>query len=777
VAEEKSVVNKYEVGDLRKFKDKWATKAEFETYKAVQERFEVMDKWRQSSCPFPSDPNDINIFTQNGKDGKVSTSGSSWVTFWKEQEVLYYPYKKKIKDRSNVKSPIIWAAIQADQAEFQDNRISFILEEGDDIDTGKARFIHSCIEQIEYEQNNDENKARTKEDSSIYGTSWAHTPYIRQIREVEVVLDKKRKDEKIKNITDGKDDQAKEDLKKKIEVEKKPVTEMQKRVEFAGSAYIPVSIYEVYPDPDFIEIRGLNRPMKDLIWRTTPTAQSVIEEMEMSTDPYILRGNIKKIMSSTQSSQGYEDNVMAYSAPQGIGEDRCEVKRYWNKITDKHIILVNDVVLRDGPIPDNTKEIPFVMHRYFKHSHHSYGFGLPFALKSLQSEDETLRNMMIEQIRLNIIRPLFINSGVFEDVDVGLNFLKAGAKVSVNGSVGQDNIRWMDAAQIPFDAAQMRQSLEKDAIKTSGIDTILNGVPRQGEAVRNNLMSVESTQKMIKKAKLNWAVGYIDWVKMCVAQIQQHWVNEHDNPDILGKDYKRNIKIKGAKLYDNGGDLVEEPGDKDSYIMFKPGYVSLKANLQVTVDMDTILPPSKSLIGSNIVNLITQIAPIYQQLVQMPGGIDIVREAFRVNGMPKRIVDKLQTQDSDKEVEDAKSENEIMKNGQEVEGTPGRSDRHKLVHSNYILELILEKNDIMSKDNEPHLAMLAPDPRVREIDATIQMITRHMIRDNTPKNQATDQALSVAQPAPQPQQAPPMGQTMPTDGQMPQAALEGAPMI
>lgn len=109
-----------------------------------------------------------------------------------------------------------------------------------------------------------------------------------------------------------------------------------------------------------------------------------------------------------QYASGIEDTIY-YKNKQiiGIEMDQCEVIRYYNRWKDRHIVVVNGVVLYDGPIPFIHKKYPFCKTIYEPFAiDFFYGKALPDKIASDQDIINTLWNMMLDQGMMSMYKPI-----------------------------------------------------------------------------------------------------------------------------------------------------------------------------------------------------------------------------------------------------------------------------------------------------------------------------------------------------------------------------------
>jgi len=610
--------------------------------------------------------------------------------------------------------------------------------------------------------------------------------YLHKEREVELILNDAEIEKEVDNAVKSKDSTKKDKIKNRLDNEKKPLTKKTTLVEYSDGAIIPLNIYEFFPDPDARCIEGPSHEAIDAIWRITPSLEQFRAEFKNSTDPYIIKDNIDKVKSASATYVAY-GNVQSqrpfFQMPKDLisTSNRVEVLKYYNKSTDKFIIIVNDVVLRDGPLPYNHKKLPFSIVKFIDFPHQFYGVGIPAVVESLQSEDETLRNMAMEALKKSIWRAVFINSQVFGSVDTQWDRVEHGMKIEVDGPI-EGNIEWdQGAPNLPFQAIQfMRNDLDNDAIQATGINSMAYSNPQPNQPVRNNLLTQQSTQLLMAKAMTNFGHGYVKAIEQLISIAQQKMPdsyeyimddNEEPEKDDKGdykKEYKK-IRVQGKKLVENidGTKDLEDIGEESSDIIITPDLIKTKSHLKVMIDTDRLTPISQGYKIQNIQNAIQFLAPILAnpQMMLAPGMIELVHEYVDINGMSPRIYEKIQDAGSKEDEDLAKEQFADMEKGKQISGIPGESDAHKIIHATQLIELNNELND---PSGQPERKM--------ELSKTIGLLAQHLQIDNTPKQIIEKTALDMAQP-PMPQtgvpgMAPGTGQGGPA-GMLPENPMAG----
>jgi hypothetical protein len=688
-------------------------------------------------------------------------------------------------------------------AEAQENEVGVILSPTEEDDKSKVLVLKALLRHLENKQGYKAYKKVSMRDVVMKGTAITYNGYLRRKRTVDIVTGGPTIDELESKTT--------EELEEMNDNLKKPQTEKQEIIDVDDIRSLAVPLEEFFIDPDARCLRGDSYEAMDCIWRTIPSLDNCVAELKGSDDPWIIRKNIKKITSIGDAQNQDETSRPLFQSPDDLRGRPSQVQmiRYYNKLTDRYIIVVNDILLRDGPLPYNHKELPFTRHRLIPIPHNFYGIGAAYVLETLQLEDEILRNLRLESIRVSIAPPLVYNTEFAEDIDSQWDMIEPNMKIAMSGPVTPDNVRWLEGPAGNFEMYKMRETLREDAIMAFGINPIAYSVPKAGEPVRNNMMSLESTMKMIKKGIRNWAEeGYVESVRQIIALMRQFYSEKYVS-DITteGKEgeYKK-IRLEGIELEDDGtGELMEKVIKGDSYFGVKGEYFNLTGDVDIQIDMDTLVPVSRALKIQNLRDAMTVLMPIFQNpvLVQNTAFVELSRSYIEELGLVNKdkILAAFPDDDSEEEEVHADFQFELIKaslenptialdpkNAAELAGQPGESNRHKRRHldqMNVLMSQILGFNkqieELQTQAQDPRIqvgmleemgqALAALQEERAKIEQQTVALRQHLLQDNMPKDQAVEAKVmeskaALGEPMPGPEGPPPGG---PGGGPSPEA--------
>jgi hypothetical protein len=767
----------YSEKNSRLERSKWRSKAEKKLVTEIRKKYQEYSQWRGTSCPlFVPDVVDAGRVTNI--DG-VKRTGNDWALRW-ERDYKNWAMVQDLSDpkKSNLKSPMVFAPTEAAIAEFQENNSMVTFSPTEESDRAKVKLYQHLLRHVENKGDFQKQKATSFREDIICGTSFSKICWQRVERNIEVILTSANAEYEVDKVLKGDDQEAIDKVKKRLD-KGRPLTKKDQIIEYNDIAYIPISIFEIYVDPSARCLRGFSHEASDMFERSFMSVEQARLLCKNSNDRYIKKENLERIVTASEAAGAYDRSKNpVFDIPTDMeSDDQVEVLKYYNKLTDKYIIIANDVIIRDGPLPYNHKQLPFVIHKAIEIPHSLYGMGFGSILDQTMSHDETLMNLDIETRKMNLARPMFINTEIKHEIDhqIPNGELEPGSIIDTSIPLTPDNMQWMPALQ-STDYLQIRSTLREDGISLSGINPLSYASPRPNEPVRNNLMSMEATLKMLKKIIKNWAHGDKEAARQIIRLMQQYYPEEYvtritgeKNDDKKNVDTKkptkepsRTIKIKGYRYDEVGGELIENKIDGDSFMQLKSEYLDLTGDIDIEVDVDSIIPVSRALKLQNLQQAMQTTIPILgnPQLLSSPGVLPMLREYLDQMGIPSTVTDQLQDESNDKEAVAAKVQEEKILAGEFVPGIPGESEKHKWQHIQTLLliktqseEMEKQLNDEMAKGADP-LSLGDVQAQLEELRKAHISLYEHFTLDGMPKNQS-GAAGEMAAPQPPQQAGPP----------------------
>jgi hypothetical protein len=794
--------------DFRKkqTKDKWTDKEELKVARNIWDRFGVMETNMKTCSPFvwPADAETDISDTEAMGGGMIGGQGSQF-DYLDRCEKQWSMIRLIRDDSVELRSATTFAPVEAAMADFQKGDIVAIIEPGEyEEDIVKAKLINFAHDHLYYKKSSQIKRTdrETFHDCLKFGYSWRYVGWFNTKQEMTFL-------EESKTLLKGADKDKRKEIEEKLK-SGKPIERTETNTVYDDIGHARVSPYEIYHDPDARYMRHHVYSMRDIIWRQTPTVDGALAEFKNSNDPYVVKSNVDKIVSAKQAYDAYGDsNKPFFRLPTDIQEnDQVVLLRYYNKFTDKYIVLVNDVVLRDGPLPYDHKELPFVLHKLVEWEGHLFGFGIAAAVEGLQSEDEELRSLFMEQLKITIAPPLFYNKMIGEDLDAWERY-QAGEMIGVSGPVDDSMMRWLPGNGGNMSWFNARQDLAQMRTELTGIDPITSSAPRQDEAVRTHMMSLEATQKIISKHIQNWGEPREEATWMDIHLMRQFYplsyIETIDGKGETKTKYKV-VKTKGTKIevkMEAGKlDLKTEKSDYGFFEM-KNEYMDLMGEVDIRLNLDQIQRPSRSALMANSRDMLATLVPIYSnpQMLESPGISDLIHWVGELHNVPPNVLEQLRDESNNANVELARMQNQMLSTGEKIPGIPGQSFKHIQEHIELLNALFTHKQELETKRQkklEPKqqaMEQMQLDPmmmeqmnmvmatevenfdiKISKVDELIANISEHIQDDQGAKSASAQIAVQRAMPpAPQPPMPPPgMDPAMMMGGVPPEAMMQGS---
>lgn len=690
-----------DVKNLRRYN----SKHEFEVARKVFARFEELLLARRTGCFWSQVPispgvslQDILLYNE-GSSRQMGGTASNWNWHWNFMAKAYIMWHMYIDGKANVKSPLSWATIQAAAAEFQTNNQTVSLYPRSQKSSHQIMILQEYLRSLEIEGDFSMAKLDLFLSTAIYGTGIAYNPFVEKRHSKEIIIGGDKAQEYLASLKKGDEDAQKKYQYLKEQLEKnKPITKEIDIIEYLNPALVPISVFEFYPDNHASVLQGLQREATDCVHRKLRGVKDARLEYENSNDPYLIRNNISKIISATQTADIYGTGEKFFRIPADLQNThgKCVEMHYYNKPEDLYVISINDTIIREGPLPYDHGQLPFSRYVIMPFDQQFYGISVVDQLENFQNADEQVLNGHIEAKKI-ATRPILIaNDEIFEDIDEQYNRLEDGQIMRASGPIDDAHLRWFEGPASPAqEIVSFRQMLSDDVTKASGINDLAysSSVPADS-AVRNNMQAMESTYKFIKGWIKNWSYGYKESIKQDLANLRQKMPDVLTDEDQENEDEDRAFRtllLKNVKLVENEDGEIEKFNTVGRYeFKLKPEYFQYSSDPEIEIDVDSLLPISQNMKIARSENALQQIIPLFMnpQAMANPLIVEFVKDYLVNHGYGSNILDMLQNDDrGEDDVKEAQKENEAMMKGQIVDGEGGRSPHHILVHYNLALDL------------------------------------------------------------------------------------------
>jgi hypothetical protein len=260
-----------------------------------------------------------------------------------------------------------------------------------------------------------------------------------------------------------------------------------------------------------------------------------------------------------------------------LEDNQIEVLWEWHKIKDEMNVMANGVLLTkpDMPIPFTHKEIPIAVINSTMRSHRLWGKGMSEILEKLQYERNVVRNIALDQMRLNVLKVFFINpeAGLTDDQLK----LKPGLAIPVKGDPRQA-VYPLEYSGIKSERYKEEEMMDEDAIRATGISPEITGIPEAKTLGQAEMMR----ESLLKRIRLQMVLAYEDGLtrlgRLRVSNIDQFYQNPIKVEKIIGEDgveaftreYRRiRLKNKALAINEETGDYYLQNTQDGKYYFFQ----------------------------------------------------------------------------------------------------------------------------------------------------------------------------------------------------------------
>lgn len=688
----------------------WAKKEEWETVGKIRNRIRQMYTARQSNCYL------------------TNTDGSSsFDNHWDLVEKNYLMYAKIDQEdpQPNLKSSMAYRTITQIDSRERKQQIDFLVEARNDSDESKGRAVTHRYLFKDYFRRNPDIRYRFFECSKrakIFGTSIAYIPYTTKIREV---MKPKTPDIDREEIKEGKFP--------KMEFEK------ETRVDFEDVDFIPWDLRDFYIDPNGQNLHGSSYVATDCAGILYATPAQV--RMMFEGDGNVI--NLDKIGSTNQEN---------YSSPffkpdRDTESGYCEVIFYYNIETDSEIIICDDVLIKEGPIPYEDKRHPFVAFHLIRHPGHFYGMGMVDAVLQLSAEDAALRNARLRNMKLKIEAPIFVGSTIFGDVDNQLDRVEPGQVVKVSDV---QQVKVMETPDIPFDAWRAAEELKDEAVMNTGINPQGLTLPMASTPATNTIAMKETMSDIVNMYSDNLMQGMNHWGMLLESRFCQFYSLPTKKAALeLGEKQMRELRLEDIVLYDEDGQMKQREIKGSKIIPLEKEMFEWDGEPKVYISADFVAPISEAFQMRKAQEILPQLAPFAGEpgteiKPGVPAPIHIRKLiGWYLDQMKIRDKDFLIDEDEDRmdEIEQAMDQQKAMMDGEIVEGIPGEPLAHRYTHSVELMRL-----NTTTQDPQFIEMMQLPDPEVQEFVSAVidykKNLADHLRIDNLLDQQASEAAVA-----------------------------------
>lgn len=179
-----------------------------------------------------------------------------------------------------------------------------------------------------------------------------------------------------------------------------------------------------------------------------------------------------------------------------IGDDEVEILHYESKLRDTYGVLANNVIIRDGPLPNKHKRLRLDVWTFYPVISSMWGMGIPKIIYTLIEERRSMRNMGLDRNKMNLSKFFIVNDLYDIDEDDLTPRPHGIARINTQGLPLRDAIQALEYGDIPASSIRMDQMLQDDERRAHGIDDMNQAQATGGTATEAAILS-EATQKRI----------------------------------------------------------------------------------------------------------------------------------------------------------------------------------------------------------------------------------------------------------------------------------------
>jgi hypothetical protein len=750
-------------------------KKKLSTAERVKERFEAMRLYRENNCP-------DYLCVGEAVDG--GGKSKNWSDRWRKDEAIANMHTgSNTLDRNlpAVTSPVAFSVIQAMTAQFQDTNTKGSFDVPPGIDPSMARVAEFWQEDWETKTNLlKEVKEPWFRNTVTYGTGIVYNSHIIKTREVNM----------IRSVTDVAaeyelDSLAENGKRQMLEIikgdPKKYLTKKETVIDYNDFGIQIVDLEDFFVDPGATNLHGVTNDARDCIWRETISLDAAIDIYQKGPDPFIVKADLK----GENSDKDYLINPLEDSDERGNNKvglpDWVEVIRYFNKVDDEYIVLINGKVVRNGPLPYNHKQLPFSVSKCLAIKDSFYGIGFPALLQNIQEKDELYTSLQDYITAYNNNLPTTYTDdtgeleGVLQELADSGEALKVGSfvKIPANASLAR-----MPVIEDRGELALRRSEIETVSTKITFVNPLMFSQVQTDSKVRNNQLAQESSLLGVRMFVNSWAVGFEQSLKQGLAIVKQFSSNSFEEATKLvqgSQSAAKTIKLKGYDFDEANGKLVKSK-ESVTDLPLTSKMVDFFDTLGVRVRIETEALASKTQQAQDLQETMTFIISIISNpmLADDPLVMELLKQYVDKKNMDSKILSYFKDDDKEEDIVFAEYQNNHIMEGNAEPPIPGMSERHLQIHSELLMQLMMDREELMLGIEEGQALSMQMD----DITKKIRSLQKHLAGDLVDKRKAKTTALAMANPPQPPQMAMPPQMTDPnmTDTGMMPPPTEQSPM-
>jgi len=646
-------------------------KTDFKKIEEIRDKFTQAKRARQNNCYW-------NNYNTDGGDGGT---GGDWEKRWATDEKARYQWAANTGTdnyQSNIKSPMSTGRINAFVNEFKKLNLAWNAKPNNDDDRNQARVASKALDWWYQTSNAKTEFVKVADSAATYGAGFFRVFHLEESREYRFP----------KTDPDKMSEEEKEELKE--ESKRKTLWGEKEEVitkDDIAIEYIPIR--EIYPDPNAWCIHGVTRRARFVIRRRFVHIDDFKAMYESNPDAK----NIDNVKAA--STYMKTDTYDFFRTPEDVIDSQSvELIEYENQLTDEYIVLANDILIINTPLPYNHKEITYHKVDFIKNPNQFYGIGIPDLLMNIQGAQEILVNMMYDYIYRSYNLRYFIDATSFGELSeemVRTESQLIPIDLSDNRAIGQ-KVQQLVTAPIGFDAFQLNDLTERSATIATSIDPSQLSLLAANKTATATIQNKEQLQSMIFAVIDNFVnEGWFYSGRQVWKLMQQVWkvpkirglIGENKKPE-----YKK-IRLEGIELTlnEDSKDLeVQESNQDYTFFEMTEEYLNTTSELDIMIKPDSIEIMSKSLEMQKMKEEFAQLIPfavdpsnaqaMQSNPLPMVSAPKLFQRYFDVEGLPQDLLIQPEVRE-DLEIKKAEEHMTKILKGEKVSGTPGASIAHR----------------------------------------------------------------------------------------------------
>jgi hypothetical protein len=489
-----------------------------------------------------------------------------------------------------------------------------------------------------------------------------------------------------------------------------------------------------------------------------------------------------KNVSKVRPASHYQgQDVEFFDPPTDVDEDDyVEVLHYYNKPEDKYIVIANDIVIKEMPLPYKHKQLPFVQINAYEVLHQFYGAGIPDRLMNIQSEEEILKNLVYDRLHITANPMVKVKKTIYGEFSKAYQTAEPGLMLPVNNL---DDVQPLEYQTMNFDMFRGIDALNRDAVLATQIDPIQMGVNQKYVSATTSMLTKEQMDSYITALIDGWTESLNIAAKQCISLMSQFYTVPR--VEAAGKTASnKQIRLSDIEINPDTLEVVEKR-NKYTYLEIKPEYFNINGDWDIEIAPESVEVQSRAIEMQKSQAAIAQLAPFMvdpsdpQSVMANPtpwvDGPKMLDYYMDTNGIPQELLAVTQ-EDEDISMERAELQGKKMFTGESLPGIPGEPEAHKKVHVKQ-LRLINEQKSKLEEQFEdidpqllPYLMETTEGRELQQLSEISQIFAEHLMEDDKPRVFEAPSAAAGGKPPQQPDVPMPPGMSPAGGGQPPMPA-------